>query len=196
MGESSPEPYDDDAELHAEWARQAQEFRLEQWRKRIPPSMRTPGELDPRIVSWVNDLVRRSPNNLLMVGPVGVGKTWSCWHAADAAIAAGWDGDPTVVGAYEWKLLITPPVNEMDVRDIARSSLLVLDDPGAMRLGAWELEHMYGVIDYRWNHRLPTIITSNVPDLRAMLGERIASRLAANVTVVVLDGPDRRREGK
>jgi len=191
-----PDLYDDGEELHAEWAAEQKAFRLEAWRNRIPAAMRTPGTLDPRIADWARTLTHRTPANLLLVGPVGVGKTWSCWHAVTAAIDAGWDGAAALYGAYEWRSLTAPPVNELDLKDAARSSLLILDDPGAMRLGAWELEHMYGVIDYRWNHARPTVITSNVPDLRAMLGERIASRLASNVTVVALDGPDRRREGK
>lgn len=191
-----PEPYDDGEELHAEWLAQQKAFRLEAWRARMPKAMRAPGTLDPRIDAWARELAHRSSTNLLLVGPVGVGKTWSCWHAVTAAIDAGWDGDASLYGAYEWRALTTPPVDELHLKDAARSSLLILDDPGAMRLGAWELEHMYGVIDYRWNHERPTVITSNVPDLRAMLGERIASRLASNVTVVVLDGPDRRREGQ
>lgn len=189
------EPYDDDAELHAEWLEKQRAFRVEAWRKRIPASMRAKGELHVEVAAWVAGLVHdKSAANLLLVGPVGTGKTWSCWHAATVALEAGWLGAPVLYGAYEWRQLTTPPVNELDLRDAARSDLLILDDPGAMRLGAWELEHLYGVIDYRWNHQLPTVITSNVPDLRGMLGERIASRLADNVVVVVLDGPDRRRE--
>jgi hypothetical protein len=52
---------------------------------------------------------------------------------------------------------------------------------------------MYAIADYRWGHALPIIITTNVPDLRKMLGERIASRLVEGITIVKLTGADRRR---
>ncbi|GHI91641.1 hypothetical protein TPA0905_11120 [Streptomyces olivaceus] len=42
---------------------------------------------------------------------------------------------------------------------------------------------------------LPTLITTNLPmeQLRATLGDRVASRLAEMTDRVILEGPDRRR---
>jgi len=42
---------------------------------------------------------------------------------------------------------------------------------------------------------VPTLITTNINDLRAMFGDRIASRLAENLVKIMLRGPDRRRGG-
>ena len=62
-----------------------------------------------------------------------------------------------------------------------------------MRLSEWDLDHLAELADTRWAARLPTVITSNVTDIRALLGPRISSRLADRALIVELDGPDRRR---
>jgi DNA replication protein DnaC len=59
----------------------------------------------------------------------------------------------------------------------------------------WTEEVTYRVINHRYEHQLPTIVTSNLGggDLRTGLGERIASRLAEMAKRVALKGTDRRR---
>ena len=51
------------------------------------------------------------------------------------------------------------------------------------------------LINHRYEHVLPTLITTSLPieQLRLTLGDRVASRLAEMTERVILDGPDRRR---
>ena len=53
----------------------------------------------------------------------------------------------------------------------------------------------YRLINHRYEHMLPTLITTNLPtaELRTALGDRVASRLAEMTERVILTGPDRRR---
>jgi DNA replication protein DnaC len=86
------------------------------------------------------------------------------------------------------------PVASLD--EVERAELLLLDDLAAERASEWTVELVYRLIDARWNACLPTIITVNAPngELRAKLGDRIASRLnglGRKVTWPV-DAPDRR----
>jgi DNA replication protein DnaC len=53
--------------------------------------------------------------------------------------------------------------------------LLVVDDLGAEQSTAWAVEKLYQIFNHRYNHRLPTVVTSNC-DLD-ILDPRIRSRL-------------------
>lgn len=84
---------------------------------------------------------------------------------------------------------------ERDLQSLARSPLLLLDDLGAAKTSEWTEELTYRLINHRYEHLLPTLITTNLPtaELRTTLGDRVASRLAEMTDRVVLTGPDRRR---
>jgi DNA replication protein DnaC len=73
--------------------------------------------------------------------------------------------------------------------------LLILDDLGAARTSEWVEEITYRLINRRYNLMLPTLITTNLAmgDLRAQLGDRVASRLAEMTTRVTFAPVDRRR---
>lgn len=78
---------------------------------------------------------------------------------------------------------------------LARCPLLLLDDLGAAKTSEWTEELTYRLINHRYEHMLPTLITTNLPtaELRTALGDRVASRLAEMTERVILTGPDRRR---
>lgn len=166
---------------------------------------------DERIKRWVNQLITiaqasTTPNpivthgpSLLILGPVGVGKT----HQVCAAIRA-----LAVSGASCPWLLATAaevydrlrPRHRIDHEDefdtIANTTLLVLDDLGAAKQTELTEHMIYRLINHRYQWRKPTLITSNVPptDLGATLGQRVASRLTQMTAPVILTGPDRRPE--
>jgi len=66
--------------------------------------------------------------------------------------------------------------------------LLVLDDLGMNgKVSEWLLEILYVLIDYRWEHLKPTIITSNksLPELADQFGDdRITSRIERMCKIV------------
>lgn len=178
----------------AEWQAERRAIALRRWCEQIPAQQRDEHPLDTRVAAWVKGLAAGSISNLVMLGPVGTGKTWHAWHAVRHAYLAGWFGITAFYSAYAWKRVVGPPLDSEQITTAANTDLLVLDDPGAHRLGEWDLENLLGVIDERWNNQRPTIFTSNSPSIEKLFGPRITSRLAAGATVVVLDGPDRRRQ--
>lgn len=178
---------------YEEWVRERREVALRRWREQIPAAQRATGDLDPRVATWADRLAAGKAANLVLLGPVGTGKTWHAWHAVERAMEAGWFGTALFYSAYAWKRLTGPPLDAAEISKAAAADVLVLDDPGAHRLGEWDLEHLLGVADERWNHGRPTVFTSNAPKLGDLFGERIASRLADGATALVLDGNDRRR---
>jgi DNA replication protein DnaC len=71
--------------------------------------------------------------------------------------------------------------------------LLVLDDFGAENSTAWATEKLFQLINYRYNYRMPTVITTN-HKLLAHMDERIRSRLSdlGLVRHVVIEAADYR----
>lgn len=175
-----------------EFARDQTEMRLELFRSRRPAAFAPRGWLNHDVHSWLEGMVRGENRTLLVGGTTGTGKSWSLWKAVETLLVNGWRGRWEIITATDFAAVIAPPVDESRLQRITRCELLALDDLGAWRISDWAADQLYGVVDYRWAHRLPTIITSNVTDLDDLLGVRIASRLSDGMTAVVLDGPDRR----
>lgn len=74
--------------------------------------------------------------------------------------------------------------------------LLFLDDLGAEKVTDWVQETLYLIINSRYDHMLPTVITSNHPikDLLDKVGDRTVSRIVDMCDIVELIGKDRRVE--
>jgi DNA replication protein DnaC len=136
--------------------------------------------------------------NLIVLGPVGTGKTF----AAVAACRARHDHGDEV---HFW-----PIVELLDgLRDeVADSSLatrlfdrltgdadvLVLDDLGGHRSTEWADERLYAIVNRRWLDEKPTVVTTNLSGtaLTASLGRRVMSRLLDGSTIARLTGDDLR----
>jgi len=169
-----------------------------------PPAFTEPGNLDPRLAEWADRLAEGKPRNLILTGPVGAGKTWSVWHAAERAVRAGYEGMIIVTSAAKFRRIIAP--STADPREFERyeaAGLLAIDDVGSARLSEWDMDHLGELVDSRSAACGPTVITSNVTDMRTLLAPRISSRLAGRLggnpaapraLIVELDGPDRRRQ--
>lgn len=160
-----------------------------------PAAFAADGALDRRLSRWAASLAQGGAQNLILTGPVGTGKTWSVWHAAEVAVRAGYEELIAVVPAAKFRRIVAPATADVaEFERIAAAGLLVLDDVGSIRLSEWDMDHLAEVTDARWSANLPTVITSNKTDLASLLGPRISSRLAHNALVVELDGSDRRRQ--
>lgn len=139
--------------------------------------------------------------SLLLVGPVGVGKT----HYAFATLRAVADtGSPIRWQAYTAANLyaaLRPRDDrraDSDYESIAHAPLLLIDDLGAAKLTEWAEEVTYRLINDRYERCLPSILTTNlVPGkLGATIGDRVASRIAEMCDRIPLKGNDRRKAGQ
>jgi DNA replication protein DnaC len=177
------------------WRAERRERLTENLLAQRPAAFAEDGPLHTQLAEWADVLAAGEARNLILTGPVGTGKTWSVWHAAERAVRAGYEGLIAVTSAARFRRIVAP--STADPREFERytaAGLLALDDIGSVRLSEWDLDHLGELADARWSARLPTAITSNVTGLGKLLGPRISSRLADRALIVELDGPDRRRQ--
>jgi DNA replication protein DnaC len=176
--------------------------RMATWQRAIPNRFQwadladftdQPPEVAADLAEWAAKPDRR---NLLLLGPVGVGKT----HAAVAATRRqhfDHGVDVRFLPVVELLDMLRPGGPEGALYDLADTDLLVLDDLGSERPTEWTAERLYALINRRWLEARPTVCTTNLePDpLREAVGERVFSRLVGNGAVVLrLTGHDRRRK--
>jgi DNA replication protein DnaC len=130
---------------------------------------------------------------LILLGPVGIGKT----HLAVSALRRMGQG----VFVKQSSLLAQLRATYSDrnaknpVPRCQAANILVLDEMGVSSGGKDEFPMIHEILDHRYNHLTPTIITSNLTwdELRAELGERLADRLReAAWKVLVFAGQSRR----
>ncbi len=126
--------------------------------------------------------VTDGPTWLLLMGSYGTGKTHLAAAIAHERLAAG----SSVYFAVVPELLdhlraAFAPGSELSYDEmfdkIREVELLVLDDLGAENGTAWATEKLFQLINYRYNYRMPTVITTN-NQLHSRMDERVRSRLA------------------
>jgi DNA replication protein DnaC len=82
-------------------------------------------------------------------------------------------------------------------------SLLIIDDLGSERPTAWAREILATIVEHRYRHEAPWVVTSNyspsqlvkrlaAEDKDIVAGKRIVSRLVEYALIIHLPGPDRR----
>lgn len=130
--------------------------------------------------------------SILLSGSVGTGKT----HLA--AAIAHWCIEQNmfvlfgnVVDMFQ-ALRDAFSTDEDILADIKSMPLLVLDDLGKENRTEWTRETIYSIINYRYEHMLPTVITTNLTmgELQTQLGAATVSRLMEMCDYVEMNGSD------
>ncbi|MGW3163327.1 ATP-binding protein [Streptomyces sp. NPDC001142] len=195
-----------------EWHRQARaEYALSRWRNATPPRFRDAEATLPEVTAWADRALSNaaSAGALLLTGLTGTGKTHQAYGALRRIAAAGPERFELIaLNSADMYGNLRPSqvmgAAERELRRLSEVQYLFLDDLGTAKTSEWTEEVTYRLINYRYNHCLPTILTSNLPardasgpDLTDFVGGRVASRLAEMVTSLVpMIGADRRRGGK
>jgi DNA replication protein DnaC len=188
-------PDEIEAEAAAIWLAERRERLVANLLAGRPAEMAAPGELNPRIAEWARQLAAGSRQNLVLAGPVGTGKTWAVWKAAELAVRGGFEGLTVITTAGRLRRVLAPATAEPhEFERYLAAGLLAIDDLATVRLSEWDMDHLGELVDARWSAQLPTVVTSNKTDLASLLGPRISSRLGHNALIVPMDGPDRRRQ--
>ncbi|MFD9428495.1 MULTISPECIES: ATP-binding protein [unclassified Streptomyces] len=177
----------------------------------MPPRYQAAVADHPQVLAWAREVVeaavapsrgaRRQVTtgpSLLMAGVVGAGKTHQAYGAVRQLVQSGvgvrWRAT-TAADLYAGLRPRPGGDSERELAAVSRCPLLIIDDLGAAKASEWVEEVTYRLINRRYNHMLPTLITTNlaIKDLRAYLGDRVTSRLAQMTTRVEFEPVDRRR---
>ncbi len=166
----------------------------------FPKRYRDATVCNPAVAAWVDAVVADpgSDRSLLLVGPVGRGKTWLAYAALRAVLAdlPGLDWAAASFADFTASLRPRPGLDaEAEMDRYRNAGVLLLDDIGVAKGSEWVEEITYRIVNHRYDAMLPTIYASNLAagELRETVGDRIASRLAETCDRVLVDGPDRRR---
>ena len=136
---------------------------------------------------------------LVLRGGYGCGKTHLAAAVANAHLAAGDHVFFSIVpDLLDHLRAAFGPSSEIRYDEmferVREAGLLVLDDLGAENGTAWATEKLFQIINYRYNFRMPTVITTN-NRLLSHMDERLASRLSdiGLVRTIVIEAPDYRK---
>jgi DNA replication protein DnaC len=143
-------------------------------------------------------VVRTGPSTLVL-GPVGTGKTHQAYGAlrdlALSGVICKWRAitEATLLRRMRPRA-DSNAATEFDT--LVDAHVLLLDDLGTEKRSEWNEAILLDLINTRYEHIRPTIITSNVKqrDFTDTFGPRITSRLAEMAQIITLVGDDRRRQ--
>ena len=138
---------------------------------------------------------------LLLTGDCGTGKTHLAVAILRETAEAGIPGMFVVVPDLLGKMRASFDRKDGKADELVTTAknapLLVLDDLGAENPRPWVVELVYVLINHRYEHMLPTIITTNYDGTRigAVFGKRVQSRLAEMTVPVNIRAEDYRMKG-
>lgn len=189
----------DEVELHEQLGEIVQARNDRRWHRSVPQRFHR-AELtdfdvhapwfDPALMWACRSDMRR---NVVIVGPVGTGKT----HLAAAMCRPANDMglDVRLVSIVRLLDELRPGGPDGALDDLLALDRLIVDDVGREKPTDWTAERFDMLVDERWAEDLPTIFTSNMEPkvLAEHVGERCYSRMAGGALGIQLTGTDRRR---
>ncbi|MEL7563525.1 MAG: ATP-binding protein [Dehalobacterium sp.] len=129
-------------------------------------------------------LEEKTGPGILFAGAVGCGKTFLAGAITNALLEHDIQVLFLVVPDFLDDIRATfqnhGEFSEADLMDAARKTkVLILDDLGAHNFTEWTQNKIFSLINYRMNHGLPCVITTNlsINQMNEVIGERTVSRI-------------------
>lgn len=159
-------------------------------------------------IKFANEFSKKEPNNLLITGPYGTGKSHLAKSCGDMVIERGFTAlfisSPQLMTKFKSTYNKKSEINEEELIHMLISvDLLILDDVGSEsryvegkdeneEKDTWATEKLFEVIDGRQGKH--TIYTTNYgsTELKKRVNKRVFSRMMGRTKPIVIDGEDQR----
>ena len=138
------------------------------------------------------------PSNLILIGPLGGGKTFLACAMGNAFLAKNKSVRYFTVAALSRYVRSTWSKREQSeekaFKALVNAHLVIIDEVGALYGTSVELGVLVNLIDARYGNGRPTILLGNITidELVQCLGEKTLDRLKQGGRVLVFDWPSRR----
>ncbi len=169
-------------------------WRFKDFRLETHPNRRAAKEVQEWVASGFDNR-----ENLMLVGPVGSGKTGLAIGAMREIYMTDAVCRFDTFSGYldQLRPKDTPSLDALEMDHLTSAGLLVIDDLGTQKMTDWVAERLYLIVNDRYQNGLPMIVTTNLTgdELDRMLGERIMSRLSTSSRMVAVGGSDLRKRG-
>lgn len=123
---------------------------------------------------------------LLLMGSYGCGKTHLAAAIANEVVSLGVETlfltVPDLLDWLRYSFGSEETSYESRFEEIKNIRFLVLDDLGTQNATPWAREKLYQIINHRYTHKLPTVITTNLG--LSEIDERVSSRLQDRELVI------------
>ncbi|MFZ5823469.1 MAG: ATP-binding protein [Bacillota bacterium] len=136
------------------------------------------------------------PDSLLLLGDVGLGKTFLASAIGNQAVAAKRTVVYFTFSEFMDLLRLRKFEEEEEYREgfqrLLDADLIILDDLGAEKVTDFVGQELFNIINHRINRQLPMVISTNLTagEIEESYGSRIASRLLNGFEALVLRGED------
>ena len=149
-----------------------------------------------KCVEYVEQYEDSERNCLIIIGDYGTGKTHLASSIANALMG---NGIPVLFDTFDGHLSkLKAEFNgngNAYLGKMQNVDMLILDDVGKEKQTEWSRSIMFSVINYRYEHMLPYVMTTNLnsKDLEEYLGGAVWSRLCETCRGVKTIGGDYRK---
>ena len=127
---------------------------------------------------------KKTPRGLILQGDVGRGKTFLAAAIANELIINNIDILFLILPEFLEELRFSfqngGEFNEAEIMQRAeKAKILILDDLGAHNYSEWTKNKIFTLLNYRLNHQLPCVITTNltIDEMDTVIGSRFISRI-------------------
>jgi len=144
------------------------------------------------------DTFKPSSKGLFLMGSYGCGKTHLAASIIHKMAEKGVPGLFVVVPDLLYKIRAGFGKEENESEQVIEAAktakILALDDLGAEKATEWVIEQLFLIVNYRYEHLLPTIVTTNCQgkELENHIGRRMLSRIAEMTVPIVIKAADYR----